>query len=436
MENIFFSQAAFYAFLFGILSAVSLPLGAWVGILIKPSERLTASIMAYGAGALLAALTLELVAEALEKLQGGFWPIGLGCAIGGFIFVALNYAISNKGGFLRKTATLAKHATKLKRKRIAEIIEYLSHVPLFNSLPPEEIHSLVVHVHERNFKQGTRIITEGEDGFELYIIEKGSVEVSHQGEIVATLGPSEIFGEMALLTNEVRQATVTAVTDVMLLEIHKSDFDRLLQASPQLKQEVQNLYDAHLKGLELIRRKADSRIWAEKVERFTEEKDYKPSASEIYKISKEHIAHKGAPLAILIGTFMDGMPESFVIGVNTIGSAKIGLSLIVGIFLANFPESMSSSIGMKKMGISGWKIMGLWGLLCVLSGIGAYLGNIMFQEVPPYTVAFIESLAAGAMLAMIAETMLPEAFEQGGSVVGMSTIFGFLSAIFVKTIEA
>ena len=60
----------------------------------------------------------------------------------------------------------------------------------------------------------------------------------------------------------------------------------------------------------------------------------------------------------------------------------------------------------------------------------------MFQEVPPYAVAFIESLAAGAMLAMIAETMLPEAFEQGGSVVGMSTIFGFLSAIFVKTIEA
>jgi zinc transporter ZupT len=436
MESAFFSQLALYAFLFGIVSAVSLPLGAWVGILIRPSERVTAALMAYGAGALLAALTLELVAEALERLHGDFWPVGLGCAAGGFTFAALNYAINNKGGFLRKTATLVRQATKLKRKRIAEIIEYLSNVPLFNSLPPEEMHALVSHVQERDYKQGTRLITEGEQGFELYIIKKGSVEVSHRGEIVATLGPSDVFGEMALLTDEVRKATVTAKTDVTLLEIHKSDFDRLLQVSPQLKREAQNLYDAHLKGLDLVRRKADSKIWAEEVERFTEEKDYKPSASEIHKVSKDHMARKGAPLAIWLGIFLDGIPESFVIGANLIGGAQMSLALIAGLFLANFPESMSSSIGMKKMGMSNRKITWLWGSLCLLTGIGAYFGNILFQGVPPYAVAFIESLAAGAMLAMIAETMLPEAFEQGGSVVGMSTILGFLSAIFVKTIES
>jgi CRP-like cAMP-binding protein len=435
MENTFFSQLALYAFLFGILSAVSLPIGAWLGILTKPTERLTASIMAYGAGALLAALTLELVAEALERLHGGFWPVGLGCIIGGLTFVSLNRAINNRGGFLRKTATLIRHATKLKRKRISDIIEYLSNVPLLNSLPPEEIHSLVANVQERDFKQGTRIITEGEQGFELYIIKKGCVEVLHQGKTVATLGPSEVFGEMALLTHEVRQATVVAKTDVTLLEIHKSDFDRLLQISPRLKQEVQNLYDAHRRGLEQIEKKIDSGIWAEKVEKFTEEEVYRPSAAEIHEISKKHIAHKGAPLAILLGTFLDGMPESFVIGASMVGGAKVSLALIIGVFLANFPESMSSSIGMKKMGMPNWKITLLWGSLCILSGIGAYLGNIAFQEAPAYTVAFFESLAAGAMLAMIAETMLPEAFEQGGSVVGMSTIFGFLSAIFIKTIE-
>lgn len=435
MESAFLSELAFYAFLFGIVSAASLPLGAWIGILTRPPERVTAAIMACGAGALLAALTLELVGEALERLRGGFWPVGVGCIIGGLTFVALNQAINNKGGFLRKTATLVKHATKLKRKRISHIIGYLSNVPLFNCLPPEEIHALVQHVHEWNFREGARIVTEGEQGFELYIIEKGSVEVSHQGEIVATLGPSDVFGEMALLTDEVRKATVTAKTDVTLLEIHKSDFDRLLQVSPKLRQEVQNLYDSHLKGLEQIEKKTDAREWAEKVEKLTEEKIYKPSVSEISNISKEQIAQKGAPLAILIGTFIDGVPEALVIGANVTGSAKVSLSLIIGVFLANFPESLSSSIGMKKMGMSGWKIMGLWGLLCMLSGMVAYMGNILFQGVPPYAVAFVESLAAGAMLAMIAETMLPEAFEQGGSVVGMSTILGFLSAIFVKTIE-
>ncbi len=79
-----------------------------------------------------------------------------------------------------------------------------------------------------------------------------------------------------------------------------------------------------------------------------------------------------------------------------------------------------------------------WGSVCVMTGIGAYLGATLFPANPTgslyYFVIGIEGLAAGAMLTMIAETMMPEAFEQGGSVVGMSTLCGFLAALCVKVL--
>lgn len=77
----------------------------------------------------------------------------------------------------------------------------------------------------------------------------------------------------------------------------------------------------------------------------------------------------------------------------------------------------------------------LWWSLAIMTGVGAYVGNLTFQGASPQMVGLFEGLAAGAMLTMLAETMLPEAYEQGGTLVGMATLFGFLSAIFVKTFD-
>lgn len=71
----------------------------------------------------------------------------------------------------------------------------------------------------------------------------------------------------------------------------------------------------------------------------------------------------------------------------------------------------------------------------ILTGIGAALGNIFFVEASPTLFSLIEDLAAGAMLTMIAETMLPEAYHKGGSIVGISTLLDFLSAIFLTTLH-
>ena len=77
----------------------------------------------------------------------------------------------------------------------------------------------------------------------------------------------------------------------------------------------------------------------------------------------------------------------------------------------------------------------MWTSLLVFTGIGAVLGNIFFTEASPSVFALVEGLAAGAMLTMIAETMLPEAFHKGGAITGISTLLGFLAAIFFKTLE-
>jgi zinc transporter ZupT len=81
------------------------------------------------------------------------------------------------------------------------------------------------------------------------------------------------------------------------------------------------------------------------------------------------------------------------------------------------------------------KIFSMWISLMILTGIGAFLGNIFFVEAPPFIFAFANGMAAGAMLTMITETMLPEAFYKGGAITGFSTLMGFLAAIFFKTLE-
>ena len=108
-----------------------------------------------------------------------------------------------------------------------------------------------------------------------------------------------------------------------------------------------------------------------------------------------------------------------------VSPSGISLAFIVGVFLANMPEAMSSSVSM-------------WGSITLVTGLGAALGAVIFPPDPIgglyYFMVGIEALAAGAMLTMIAETMLPEAFEMGGSIVGLSTLAGFMAALLVKII--
>jgi zinc transporter ZupT len=140
-------------------------------------------------------------------------------------------------------------------------------------------------------------------------------------------------------------------------------------------------------------------------------------------------------LAIWLGIALDGIPESLVIGGSMEGEA-ISLALIGGLFLANFPESMSSAVVMKKQGSAPWLIIAMWVSLMVMTAVGAAFGNVMIADAPHHWHGVLEGMAAGAMLAMIAQTMLPEAYHHGGWLTGLMTVCGFLAAIWMGTLGA
>ena len=170
MENI-----ALTAFIFGIISASSLPLGALTSLFWSPRERVVAIMMAFGAGALLAALTIDLVGNALR--EGHFYALAVGCVIGGILFDILNLTINNRGGFLRKAATTIDYLKRKKAQHYRYLIDKMSRVHLFNLLPPEEIQNLVPEITSRTYDKGSVIIRQGEAGDSLFIIDKGTVDI-------------------------------------------------------------------------------------------------------------------------------------------------------------------------------------------------------------------------------------------------------------------
>ncbi|HOX18166.1 MAG TPA: cyclic nucleotide-binding domain-containing protein, partial [Spirochaetales bacterium] len=371
-----------------------------------------------------------LVGEAVERLEGGFWPVGLGLVAGGLMFVALNRLVNDAGGFLRKRSTLQRRLRADRRRDVRLLLESLARVPLFASLPPEALRGLAAQVRRLRCPAGTRVIAAGEAGVELYLVESGRLEVSRSGATLATLGSGDMVGEMALLSGETRTADVTALDETALLSLRKADFDRLLDANPELKSAVHALSGERREALEKAAAAVDPEAWARKAGGG----DWRPSSLELDEALAEAGGKKagGAPMAIWLGILLDGIPESAVIGASMIGAEKASLALVLGLFIANYPEALSSAVGMRKLGMSVRRVSLLWGSIVLLTAVGAALGNLAFRTAPPELVALFESLAAGSMLAMLAETMMPEAFEQGGSITGMATILGFVAAVFLR----
>jgi zinc transporter, ZIP family len=143
----------------------------------------------------------------------------------------------------------------------------------------------------------------------------------------------------------------------------------------------------------------------------------------------------GSAPAIVLGALMDGIPESIAIGVSLLGSGSVGAAVVAAVFLSNVPESLSAATGLKKAGHSTRYVLGLWLAVCAASAVAAALGYTFLGGVSPSVIAGIQSFAAGAILTMLADTMMPEAFESGGSVVGLVTVLGFASAFVLSTLE-
>ncbi|HEX8678528.1 MAG TPA: hypothetical protein VF683_01100 [Chthoniobacterales bacterium] len=136
----------------------------------------------------------------------------------------------------------------------------------------------------------------------------------------------------------------------------------------------------------------------------------------------------GGGLAIAAGALLDGIPESIVIGVSMIKGGAVSTVAVVAIFLSNVPEGLSSAAGMRRAGRSALYVFGVWGGIALVSGLAALAGYGLFSGFSDDVIAATTAIAAGAILAMLVDTMIPEAFAEAHDFAGFITVLGFLAA--------
>jgi ZIP family zinc transporter len=131
------------------------------------------------------------------------------------------------------------------------------------------------------------------------------------------------------------------------------------------------------------------------------------------------------PLGIVLGTILDGIPESVVIGISLLAGGGVGLAFLAAVAISNLPEAISSTTGLRRVGWSTRGIMGLWAIVVGLSAVAAGAGYGLGAGAPIEVAAAIEAFAAGAVLTMLADTMMPEAFDEAGAAAGLATVLGY-----------
>jgi zinc transporter, ZIP family len=143
----------------------------------------------------------------------------------------------------------------------------------------------------------------------------------------------------------------------------------------------------------------------------------------------------GSPLAIVLGTVLDGIPESMVIGLTIYEGGAVGAAYLAAVFISNLPEAISSTSGLVTAGWQHSRILWMWIAIALISGLASLAGYGLFQHSSPDVVAFVLTFAAGAILTMLADTMMPEAYEQGGKLVGVLTTLGFAVAFTIHVLD-
>ncbi|MEA3274891.1 MAG: cyclic nucleotide-binding domain-containing protein [Pseudomonadota bacterium] len=445
----------------GALSAVSLPLGSVVGLAARFRPLTLSLLAAFGAGALIAALSVELVApnvSALQHAAGGsvhgdayrnFLALIVGAICGGVAFVVLDQVVNAHGGFLRKTASTLAYFRMQKRARVEQLIKEAAEVPFLQDVPPHDVHRLANMVRPVTFSKGEVLFEQGDTADALIFIRSGSVRFTDHGQHLTEMAARNMLGAIELLTGAAHPVTVVANESVECLYISKEQFDEFRKMSPAFDEACRKVASEHLELLKEYhaRDTKQAQEWAQEAIQSLRMGTEPPTTIELLRARQEH---RGAPLAVWLGILLDGIPESLVIGfgfltmlsarLTSTGSVAIGevipYTLVAGLFLSNFPEALSSSANMRQQGWSKSTIFNLWFSLMVITALGAGLGYVVGETLPHAWLVFAEGLAAGAMLTMIASTMIPEAVHLGNpSAVGLGTLAGFLSAITFKLLE-
>jgi zinc transporter, ZIP family len=140
-------------------------------------------------------------------------------------------------------------------------------------------------------------------------------------------------------------------------------------------------------------------------------------------------------LTIVLGTMLDGIPESAVIGLTVLQTGEVGAAMLVAVFVSNIPEGIAATVGLRAGGWSRSKVYALWVGIAVASAASAMAGYALLDGASPDALAFMLAFAGGAILTMLSTTMMPEAYEHAGRPVGLMTVLGFAVAFGINWLE-
>ena len=138
---------------------------------------------------------------------------------------------------------------------------------------------------------------------------------------------------------------------------------------------------------------------------------------------------------IVLAIILDGIPETTVIGLSVLKDGNVSIAILIAVFISNLPEAIASTTGMKSGGWGTKKILLLWLAIGLICATAAPIGYVLVGNASTFWVALIEAFAAGAILMMLANTMMPEAYEHGGKLAGIFTVLGFVVSVMVVLIE-
>ena len=140
-------------------------------------------------------------------------------------------------------------------------------------------------------------------------------------------------------------------------------------------------------------------------------------------------------IPMVLAIILDGIPESIVIGLGLFEGGKISMAMLVAVFISNLPEAIAGSTGMKAGGWSRKKIILLWLVIALVCSTASVAGYGLFSFASDHWLAFIQAFAGGAILMMLANSMMPEAYEHGGKLAGVFTVLGFSVSVVVVLLE-
>ena len=443
----------------GLLSAVSLVLGAGLAMFVELDRKTLSMMMAFGGGALIEALSIELFGHLKhEQLDEGIpnvlW-IGLVAAlVGGLAYYAIDRLLNSQGAFVRSAAHV--NAALQELQRLEEMVEetcedalHLPHLREHQHLHPHEQHTGTPAAEEpegdKTTSKPSRRTIQGHGRY-----ANSSIESLSRGATVQSLGWVQKTHHVPKhVPSEVQKATSLDQRVSITMDPPKEEEEAEEEEEKAASKEEEP--EALPPGVAESPRPRDSASGTSATpgsrrKSSTSKGERRTSIIETHhSIEIEH--SKSAAMSIWLGILLDGIAESLVLGLmaNEATEARepgLMYAFVISVFVANFPEALSSAGTMKRVGMAPLTIMMMWGLIFVLTGVGAAAGSLLFppgddeNDTPKHVQAALEGVCGGAMLTAISNTVFPEAFEGGGAAVGIASLAGFVTALAVGGITA